>query len=183
VTAASPGGAARWPRGRSVDGGVDEIPLGSVPGRLWLCGKHAIGPDPERLLDAVQASFVVCLTERHELVDRYPAYVAWLDQHAPARAAWLPVPDLGAPPVEQFARIVGTIADRLTASETVVVHCAAGIGRAGTVAAGVLMQIELPHDDALAHVAAHRPMAGPEAGAQQRLLRDWDREVARFRSA
>jgi protein-tyrosine phosphatase len=109
--------------------------------------------------------------------------VAWLDQHAPARAAWFPVPDLGAPPVEQFARIVGTIADRLTASETVVVHCAAGIGRAGTVAAGVLMQIELPHDDALAHVAAHRPMAGPEAGAQQRLLRDWDREVARFRSA
>jgi hypothetical protein len=179
VTAASPG----WPRGRSVDGGVDEIPLSMVPGRLWLCGKHAIGPDPERLLDAVQASFVVCLTERHELVDRYPAYVAWLDQHAPARAAWFPVPDLGAPPVEQFARIVGTIADRLTASETVVVHCAAGIGRAGTVAAGVLMQIELPHDDALAHVAAHRPMAGPEAGAQQRLLRDWDREVARFRSA
>jgi protein-tyrosine phosphatase len=147
-----------------------------------LCGKHAIGPDPARLLDAVQASFVVCLTERHELADRYPVYVAWLDQHAPARAAWFPVPDLCAPSLDRFADIVGTIADRLATGETVVVHCAAGIGRAGTVAAGVLMQIELPHDDALAHVAAHRPMAGPEAGAQQHLLRDWADELARLRT-
>ena len=183
MTAASPGGAAAgWPRGRSVDGGVDEIPLSTVPGRLWLCGKHAIGPDPARLLDAVQASFVVCLPERHELADRYPVYVAWLDQHAPARAAWFPVPDLCAPSLDRFADIVGTIADRLATGETVVVHCAAGIGRAGTVAAGVLMQIELPHDDALAHVAAHRPMAGPEAGAQQHLLRDWADELARLRT-
>jgi protein-tyrosine phosphatase len=97
----------------------------------------------------------------------------------PARAAWFPVPDLGAPPVEQFARIVGTITGRLAAGDTVVVHCAAGIGRAGTVAVGVLMQTDLPHDDALSHVAAHRPMAGPEAGAQQHLLRDWADELAR----
>src|SRR4051812_34978140 len=70
--------AGGWWSGRSRDGGIDEIPLPGVPGRMWLCGKHAIGPDPEALLGRVGATSVVCLTEVAEFVDRYPAYVAWL---------------------------------------------------------------------------------------------------------
>ena len=46
----------------------------------------------------------------------------------------------------------------------------AGIGRAGTMAAAVLMTMDVPADDALAIVAEHRPMAGPEAGAQRDLI-------------
>ena len=36
-----------WLNERSRNGSVDEIPLPGTAGRLWLCGKHFIGPDPE----------------------------------------------------------------------------------------------------------------------------------------
>jgi protein-tyrosine phosphatase len=49
-------------------------------------------------------------------------------------------------------------------------HCGAGIGRAGTVATGLLISCGVPLPDALHHVGACRPMAGPEAGAQTELL-------------
>ena len=44
------------------------------------------------------------------------------------------------------------------------------IGRAGTLAVGVALRDGMPLDRALAHVAAHRPMAGPEVGEQQHLV-------------
>ena len=164
-------GTAGWPRGRAVDGGVDEIPLPSAAlGRLWLCGKHAIGPDPERLLDATGASSVVCLTQRFELEDRYPDYVRWLEAQVPDRATWFPIHDLGAPPLERYVVLLDEVSARLAAGAGVVAHCAAGLGRAGTLATALLMQAGQARPDALAHVAAHRPMAGPEAGAQTELL-------------
>jgi hypothetical protein len=66
--------STRW----NHDGGIHEIPLPDLPGRLWLCGKHVVGPDPGGLLDRTGADTIVCLTERHELFDRYPHYVHWL---------------------------------------------------------------------------------------------------------
>ena len=52
----------------------------------------------------------------------------------------------------------------MAAGDGLLVHCGAGIGRAGTVAVALLVDMGVPLEDALAHVAAHRPMAGPEAG-------------------
>ena len=63
---------------------------------------------------------------------------------------------------------------RLLRGDRVVVHCGAGIGRAGTTAAAVLVLLGTPLDDALAHVRAHRPMAGPEVGPQLELLQRLD---------
>ena len=171
--------ATGWPHGRARDGGVDEIPLPAVPGRLWLCGKHAIGPDAEALVALVGATSVVCLTERHELADRYPDYVAWLDRERGGRAVWQPIHDLHAPGVEEVAPLVDDVVARLRGGEGVVVHCGAGIGRAGTLAVCVLVSLGHDVDDALAVVAAHRPMAGPEVGAQRDLVQAW---VARLRS-
>ena len=67
-----------WPSERSRNGGVDEVPLPKGPGRLWLCGKHFIGPDVEAALHRVGATTVVCLNERDELAGRYDDYVRWL---------------------------------------------------------------------------------------------------------
>ncbi len=159
-----------WPVGRGVDGGIDEIPLPIQPGRLWLCGKHHIGPDVERAMTAVGASGVVCLNERHELDDRYPAYVRWLDESGPERVLWYPIPDLHAPRLDAAIELVGAIVDRLAGGERLVMHCGAGIGRAGTIGTAVLLAGGVRLDDALDTIARHRPMAGPEAGEQQALL-------------
>lgn len=160
-----------WLTRRQRDGGIDPIPLPvDVPGRLWLCGKHAIGPDHLALLAEIGGSAtVVCLTERHEIADRYPAYVAWLDDPAsPTR--WFPIHDLHAPDPDTMERFGSELVDRLLAGETLVVHCAAGKGRAGTTAVCVLLALGVPLDDALETVARSRPGAGPEVGVQRQLV-------------
>jgi hypothetical protein len=159
-----------WPHPRSRDGGIDEIPLPHGPGRLWLCGKHVVGPDPERVLAALGATTIVCLTRRHELDQRFPDYVAWLDDHVDDRAVWFPIDDLHAPSLGAVESFVADVAARLDRGEGIVMHCAAGIGRAGTVATCVLIALGLDVDAALSVVAANRPMAGPEVGAQRELV-------------
>jgi protein-tyrosine phosphatase len=162
-----------WPSERSRDGGIDEIPLPEGAGRLFLCGKHAIGPDPDSLLERVGASTIVCLTERHEIDERYPALVSWLDEHESTRALHRPIPDFHAPDIATFTALVDEIVDRLRAGEAIVMHCGGGIGRTGTVAAGVLVAMGTELDDALAQVRTARPMAGPEAGTQAEVLRTY----------
>src|SRR3954447_12230654 len=91
-----------WLSERRRNGGVDEVPLPATAGagRLWLCGKHFIGPDPEAALARTGATTAVCLNEGGELHARYPHYVEWLRANHPHRAEWFPVPDLHAPPLD-----------------------------------------------------------------------------------
>jgi protein-tyrosine phosphatase len=112
----------------------------------------------------------VCLTERGELIDRYPDYVAWLGANQPDRAVWWPIPDLHAPDLDNALLLLDELRSRLHTGQSLLLHCGAGIGRAGTMAAALLVTMGSTPADAVAHVAAHRPMAGPEAGAQTELL-------------
>ena len=156
----------------NTDGGIHEIPLpSSASGRLWLCGKHAIGPDPEGVLQRMGADGVVCLNEEQELADRYPEYITWLRAQSVERALWYPIPDLHAPAFEQFAPVLTDIVDRVVAGSRLIVHCGAGIGRAGTAAVAMLVSLAVPLDEAIEHVRRHRPAAGPEVGAQLELVR------------
>ena len=158
-----------WRAERSRNGGADRIPLpDGVAGGLWLCGKHFIGPDVDEALRKTGATTVVCLNQPNEIAERYPAYVEWLGSHE--RAVWVPVPDLHAPDVDAAVAFVDGLVERLRAGEVLLVHCGAGIGRAGTVAAALLLSMGVELHDAIGTVAASRPMAGPEAGAQLELL-------------
>ena len=159
-----------WPGERGRHGGADEIPLPTGPGRLWLAGKHFVGPDPEYALHQLGATTVVCLNERAELEGRYPEYVDWLQANQPVRAVWQPIPDFHAPDIADADRLFETLRRRITAGEGLLVHCGAGIGRSGTVAAGLLVTMGVVLQDALETVSTHRPMAGPEAGIQSELL-------------
>lgn len=161
-----------WLNRRQRDGGIDRVPLPvEVPGQLWLCGKHAIGPDHERAVAEVGGrATVVCLTEAHELTGRYPSYVEWLRSEHGRTAVWWPIADLHAPPFGEALPFVDDLVERLRRHEVLLVHCAAGMGRAGTIAASVLVRLGVPHDEALAVVRRSRPGAGPEVGAQASLV-------------
>ena len=117
-----------WLNERQRDGGIDEVQVDGAPGSLWLCGKHRIGPDPEGVLASVDASVVVCLTEAHELVDRYPEYVEWLTSDP--RARWFPIPDLSVPDEDEWTSLIAGMLSEVRSGRHVIVHCAAGIGRA-----------------------------------------------------
>lgn len=160
--------SSEWRSGRSLDGGVDRIPVPAA-GSLWVCGKHHIAPDPLAVIERLDIEAVVCLNQQHELVDRYPDYVAWLSS-AGSRAIWHPVPDLHAPSLTDAVRLADEILRRLDNNHNVLIHCGAGVGRAGTMAAAVLVRRGVSLQRALDEVADSRPMAGPEAGAQRALL-------------
>lgn len=168
-----------WPSARARDGGIDRVPLPGSPGALWLCGKHAVGPDPAAALARVDATTVVCLNERYELEDRYPAYITWLRAHRGGQAVWFPIPDLHAPTLAAIRPLLDELHRRLEAGERLLLHCGAGVGRAGTVATCLLMLMDVERDDALRTVAAHRPTAGPEVGAQADLIDELERTLER----
>lgn len=159
-----------WLGERGRDGGIDTVELPIPTGGLSMCGKLAIGPDPEAAMRRCGASTVVCLVEERELQFRYPKYVAWLQAERGDRAVWYPIQDLYAPPLTKIEALLSDLMGRLTNGEHLLMHCAAGIGRTGTIAACLLIEMGMSRADALELVAASRPMAGPEGGPQMDLV-------------
>lgn len=158
-----------WPDERSRNGGVDEIPIRGA-GRLWLCGKHFVGPDADAALERTGATVVVCLNQRDEIGTRYPDYVRWLEHNVATRAVWFPIHDMLAPTLAEVSPLLDDLEGRLAAGEGLLVHCGAGIGRAGTLAISLLVRAGTPLADALDLVASSRPMAGPQTQAQMEFL-------------
>lgn len=152
---------------------IDRIPLPTTDGSLWLCAKRDIGPDPDAALARADgASLAVCLNPEGELVGSYPDYVAWLRANQPDRALWFPIRNFGAESADATMPLLDMIVDRLEAGEGVVMHCAMGQGRAGTMAACLLMRLGAGRDEALQTVAAHRVFAGPQDQSQWAMIDD-----------
>lgn len=158
----------------NTDGGIHEVPLDGTVGKLWLCGKHFIGPDVETIRAERNITYVVCLVEEHELRDRYDPYVQWHRDNAGHPSVWFPIPDLSYPSFEDALEFIEHVTSLVRDKGNMVVHCAAGIGRAGTTATAILMMLGMPMYEALTHVRAHRPMAGPETGRQEEFIRQLD---------
>jgi len=158
-----------WRTDRRHDGGIDLIPLpDDVPGELRLCGKRAIA-DGRFAHPSMPWTTVICLCRRRELQGRYPAYVAWLDDPR-SRSVWWPIHDLGAASVDAALPFIDDLVERLRDGERLLVHCAAGIGRAGTTAVCILVRLGVSVDAAIRTVREARTMAGPEARAQLELV-------------
>ncbi len=69
---------------------------------------------------------------------------------------------------EQFRPVIDAVADELLRGESVLLHCAAGMGRTGTVAACLLKRLGLDRAEALERVRAAG--SNPESAAQSGLI-------------
>lgn len=158
---------------------IDRVPLPSTDGSLWLCGLRDVADDPDAVLTSTGASTVICLNERQELERRAPYYADWLRSNQPGRALWFPIRNFHAESADATMPLLDLVVERLERGEGVVMHCAMGQGRAGTMGVCLLMRLGATSEQALATVAAHRMFAGPGDGAQWALVDDIARELGR----
>lgn len=150
------------------------LPAG-VAGALWL---HAMPgrfePWSDFLAEAARRRLdrMLCLTSLDEVAALSPPYAQAIGQGTlPCRWEQLVVRNFGLPLDEAgFRERVQAVAAALAGGESVLMHCAAGIGRTGTVAACVLKQLGWPAQQALQEVIAAG--SNPQ-NAQQSGLVHW----------
>ena len=141
-----------------------------------MCALRDIAPDPEAIVRAVGADLVVCLNQRRELASSAPGYLAWLETGGD-RVLWFPVANFEAESAVSTVPVLESVVERIRGGGSVLMHCAYGQGRAGTMAVCVLLMLGMPLDEALRTVAGHRAHAGPGQGAQWALVEDVARVV------
>ena len=165
---------------RSRNGGIDRIPLpDDVPGALWLCGKHHIADDVDAVVERTGRDHRGLPHAPRGTDGALPAVrrrgstsgqSGRPDDARHCGAIWFPIHDLSAPDLDVYRPFLDDLAWRLRHGEVLVVHCAAGIGRAGTTAVALLLLLGVDVEAALTTVRSHRPMAGPEVGSQLDLI-------------
>jgi atypical dual specificity phosphatase len=71
----------------------------------------------------------------------------------------MPIPDGFAPNIEQFVGFLRFMGEKRPLGRAVAVHCAAGLGRTGTVLAGYLISRGVRVEEAISRIRAARPGA------------------------
>lgn len=161
-------GQGRW----DAVGSVHRVPVDEVTGSLCLCGLEVIGPDPDALVDHLGADLVVCLQTAAEIRRRYPTYLDWLAAPpAGIEVRHLATEDHLVAPDDAVIELAAAVHRALSQKRTVVVHCGAGWGRAGTLAAVVMVAAGADVERALADLRAARPAAGPQSPEQHAQIR------------
>ncbi|MFN0072369.1 MAG: dual specificity protein phosphatase family protein [Chloroflexota bacterium] len=98
-----------------------------------------------------------------------------LERHG-LRQLHLPVPDLAPPTVEQIQIGITEIGSALAKNTNVVVHCAAGLGRTGTLLACYYVQRGLSAERAIDHIRTLRP-GSIESAIQVQAIHEFARLV------
>jgi protein-tyrosine phosphatase len=144
-----------------------------ISGKLYL---HSM-PGRNGTLDTflMQATkneidLVVCLSADEELSRLSPDYALCVKEDTfPFKRKTFVIEDYGVPSdLESFIDFVADLAQGIFAGQSVLIHCAAGIGRTGLAAASVLMQLGYPIQDAISVIS--RAGSSPEIGEQGEFL-------------
>lgn len=157
-----------------------------LPGRLGLSfapGKKSVSKfggtwrrdlavDLDRLVGEYGVDLLVCLLEDHELQRLgIPAYVDAVKARG-IELLRLPIRDGGVlPELDPVLGVVQRIVAGVRAGQTVVVHCAGGLGRAGTVGGCALVELGATAEEALDILKAKRSPNCPETVEQCRFIR------------
>jgi protein-tyrosine phosphatase len=130
-----------------------------VPGRLWLQSMPGRREPWSAFLDEARLNrldMLVCLNPLEEVAELSPAYHKAVAQgRMPFRWLHVPMRDFGlAADAAAFRQGVEQVAQGLRMGDRALLHCAAGMGRTGTMAACVLKRLGMPAAQALAAVSA-----------------------------
>ena len=147
-----------------------------VPGSLWLAsmpGRFETWAEFNAERKQIGLTLVVCLTPREEVAHDAPEYHrAIVEGKLPFRWLHVPMGNFGLPAdMSAFHAAIGQVVDALRGGESVLLHCAAGIGRTGTAAACVLKHLGLPTAQALQRVreAGSNPETALQSGLVERF--------------
>lgn len=152
---------------RRVDTGAD------LAGSLWLAampGRFESWAEFCARSKAAHLALVLCLTPRDEVALGAPQYHrAIAEGTLPFRWLNAPMRNYGLPEdLPAFQDAIAQVAAALHGGESVLLHCAAGIGRTGTAAACVLKRLGLDNESALARV--RQAGSNPENALQSGLV-------------
>lgn len=154
--------------------GLRALPLPpGTAGRVWLGsmpGREESWAAFQALARRADLDLIVCLTPLHEVAALSPSYHAAI-QNGSLGFGWkhLPMRNFGlAQQADGFRELVERVADRVRAGDDVMLHCAAGIGRTGTVAACLLKRLGVPTSQALRDVMTAG--SNPETALQSGLI-------------
>ena len=139
-----------------------ELWLGSMPGRFERWAEFVAEAKRRRLC------LVVSLAPPEEIASLSPAYWQAIGEGSLA-CRWLnlPMQNYGLPAdLDGFREGIGQAAERLLAGDSVMMHCAAGIGRTGAAAACLLKRLGLPTEEAMQRVrdAGSNPETAQQSG-------------------
>src|SRR5690349_17559958 len=151
-----------------------QIPDG-IPGKVLLTampGSRASFAADRAAILAAGVDTVLCLNPMKEIQGKSIDYFGAIQaDHLPWRQAMLPMPDFDvADDRDAWLAHIREIGQQVKDGHTVLIHCAAGIGRTGTAAVCLLMCLGVNQPDALRAVLAAG--SNPEVVAQQSLI-DW----------
>jgi protein-tyrosine phosphatase len=146
-----------------------ELPK-TVPGSLYLHsmpGRYEPFEQARAAIVSKNIGRVVCLTPSDEA--KSPDYHRALLQGVPWTHVAHPVTDFGVPEDRSaFGTLAQDIANALRAGENILIHCGAGIGRTGTLAAAVLLALGSSLPEATS--AVKRAGSSAETRDQRALL-------------
>jgi atypical dual specificity phosphatase len=134
-----------------------------VPGRLAVMGRPGmyspLAADLDFLREKGVGALVSLTISPLEIKELSGAQMAYLHE---------PIRDFTAPSIEQLERIIGFIEDHhRERGRMVLVHCGAGLGRSGTVAACFLVHSGMAAGEAIARVRELRPFSVETAEQEQ----------------
>jgi len=141
-----------------------ELWLGSMPGRFERWAEFVAEAKRRRLC------LLVSLAPPDEIASLSPAYWQAIGEGSLV-CPWinLPMQNFGLPAdMTAFRDGIAQAAERLLAGDSVMMHCAAGIGRTGAAAACLLKRLGLPTDEAMQRV--RDAGSNPETALQSGLV-------------
>ena len=114
---------------------------------------------------------VVSLLEDHEAYELGLAEESTLCEKHGLSFVSYPIPDRGLPPaVEGFKNLTKAIYHESAGGRSTVVHCRAGIGRTGLMAAGVLLHAGFGVEEAFGRISEQRGVEVPDTQEQREWL-------------